>query len=48
MKSLSIGVVMVILLAMPPAIPSALVKNDESTVAALDTEYQAAVPKESQ
>jgi ketosteroid isomerase-like protein len=45
MKSLSMCVVLLILLAMPSAIPNALVNNDESTVAALDTDYQAAVKK---
>jgi ketosteroid isomerase-like protein len=45
MKRLPTGVVMVMLLAMPSAMPHALVTNDESIVATLDTEYQAAVKK---
>jgi ketosteroid isomerase-like protein len=43
MKSLSMSVVMLVLLALPSAIPNTLLNNDETTVAALDTEYQAAV-----
>lgn len=43
MKSFSRCVVLLILLAMPSAMPNALVNSDESTVATLDTEYQAAV-----
>lgn len=39
------GVAMLLLLAMPSAIPNARLNNDESTVATLDTEYQAAVKK---
>jgi len=45
MKSLSTGFAILILLAIPSAIPNALPNNDESIVAALDTEYQAAVQK---
>jgi len=43
MKSLSMGLVLLNLLAMPSATSNAFVKDDESIVAALDTEYQAAV-----
>ena len=43
MKSLSMGLVLLNLLAMPSATANAFVKDDESIVAALDTEYQAAV-----
>jgi ketosteroid isomerase-like protein len=45
MKNWSMGVAMLLLLAMPSAIPNARLNNDESTVATLDTEYQAAVKK---
>jgi ketosteroid isomerase-like protein len=45
MKSVSMCVAMFILLVIPSAMPNALANNDESIVAALDIEYQAAVRK---
>jgi ketosteroid isomerase-like protein len=45
MKSLLMSIVILILPAMPAALPNALLNNDENTVARLDTEYQAAVQK---
>ena len=45
MKSVSMWVAMLILMVIPSTMPNALANNDESIVAALDTEYQAAVRK---
>src|SRR5712691_192441 len=45
MKSVSMCVAMLILLVIPSAMPNALANNDENIVAALDTEYQAAVKR---
>ena len=45
MKSFSILVAALLVLASPPTKPNAPLNGDESIVAALDTEYQAAVQK---
>ena len=45
MKQLSMYVAVLILLTMSSAIPKTRVESDESTVAKLDTEYQAAVKR---